>query len=236
MADITYPKSTKEFMLISMDSIKPQKKGWLNVNDIITFANSQQPPEDKIRLAAPQTFDENIAHTWEPIENIVKGITALITRAEKEVGGGVKDTDALSPLTYESSNRREISLSFELTARYPGEAEDINTIIDIFKKKSCPNITSFLSDRAEYDLPYFWRIKSTYNDGITGYPNENHPLIYIKMAALVAVQTSFEAPFLFGKTFKETPAKTILTLTFNDILPLSYNTFKEGIPVSVGGQ
>lgn len=121
-----------------------------------------------------------------------------------------------TPLAYEGSTRREITLMFLLSALpYNGADiyEDVVKPVQLLKEYSSADFEE--GDILNIKFPYIFSIDTVDGNG------KAIKLLNYSYAALRSVQPTYEGPFINGS-----PMKCELTLTFMDIEPLYRKSFQ----------
>jgi len=131
-----------------------------------------------------------------------------------------------SALMYKNSNRREITFSFQL-ADYFLDGGDITgygseymyRAIRKLQELSCPASTGGVY---RLEFPRIFEIETT------GQEITENPMVWIKFAALTAVQPTWKNPYS-GPTFDAIyPTQVDLQLTFKDMKPMFRHNFNTG--------
>jgi len=118
-----------------------------------------------------------------------------------------------TPLVYETSERREWVLLFNLITEKNPKTDVVDVVQDIMKYSS-PEV---LQGDVDIDLPYVFDISS--------YPND---YIFAPYTALTNVQPTWKGPYSNGY-----PTAAELTLTFKDLSPLFRKTIATGSVINV---
>lgn len=180
----------------------------------------KEPVEEPMILLAPLSFQDDVIHTWSNYDslgtrivekgNVLEGLTKQVLGTAKGIsmgqGFGKVVTQKLDvPMTFNDSNRRQISLIFTF-------ADQGNTKTDVFEPVrklqiySCADKTDGFYD---FDMPYIFTVETLNSD-----------LLYIEHAALQSVQPTWFGPYRNGY-----PSKCELTVQIQDLDPLYRKTF-----------
>lgn len=176
-------------------------------------------------LVAPTDIQENIQHTWEEYGSFqgrasqlksdafssLAAASQITTAADGRAGGNTNPARAKvdSPIVYTGSKRLEYSITIPFMRYLGGSYKDVFEPIHNFRKLSCAGISNQIDT---VDFPAIFEIYTSPAD-----------FVYIKYAALLDVQTKYEAPFVGGY-----PQRAECTLTFMDIQPLYRESWRDG--------
>jgi hypothetical protein len=200
-------------------------------------------PDCTWQFLAPGNIQQNIAHTWEPWEQISSRLGGKY-ETYKQVGENVTNfSDAIknwekgkpvtaqfidafqslqkikskvdTPLVYISSEREQLTVEFKLVVE-----EDVTAIWDIetavhklFAFSSATRISE--SVLTNFELPHAFQIV------IGNKPENGSCAIGIEMAALTNVQPTWMEPY----NYNGIPMRCDLTLTFLSLKPHYSNTY-----------
>jgi len=125
------------------------------------------PGGEVYNFLAPDEFQENINHTWEPLENIMSGLSQKIasTASAFEQGTDVYKVD--TPLLYKDSNRREVTFLFQLSATGKVGSNPKTEVVDPVKnlmRWSTADLTGQIT-KSEIQLPYLFQIRTKRGTG-----------------------------------------------------------------------
>jgi len=147
------------------------------------------------------------------IEGAAKKAEDTLKRIQRSVSGvGVVNAKVDTPLVYQSSERRTISLEFKLvaTSSKSSAKSEVYDIVKYLEIYSCPDFTG---DEVYFSPPYVFNVYTS--------PGK---MININRAALESVQPTWEYPF----DNEGYPMSCSLTLTFKDLSPLYRVTVEKG--------
>ena len=131
-----------------------------NVTAGSNFANVEPSGEGRFLFLAPNDIQENISHTWEPVENLITAISEKLAEARKALNLGDQSYVISSPLVYKSSNRRIFSFTTELVV-YSNAKRDVFDPIEKLRKFSCPEFIGGADSKtlqSSVKPPYVFRI------------------------------------------------------------------------------
>lgn len=167
----------------------------------------------KFYFMAPQELQDNIAHEWNPIENVVSMIADKVAKARESVSLGKSAHKVDTPLVYNDSNRREVTFVVNL-AVYKDPYKDVLEPVHLLRQYSAPSLYGSNAWETKIGMPNVFKVNTVMGNG------KIVPIINMRHAALTAVQPTFSGPYQNGN-----PSKCELTLTFKDMEPLSKETF-----------
>ena len=203
------------------------------------------------KFLAPNDIQENVGHTWEEYESITSRLANKIAGASRAIsegkgaikGGGealkldfkgeqklmgqlmnrfnqamvgqtIPNRKIDAGMTYTNSERRQLTLDFTLIDE--GNPNfDIVDPVNRIRRYSCAHKTNFAG--IKFELPYLFEIYT-----------EPQKFIWIKTAALTAVQPTYKGPYRNGL-----PSVCELQLTFMDISPLYRDSFNPTERISI---
>lgn len=184
------------------------------------------PGAEVYNFLAPNEFQENINHTWEPLENIMSGLSQKIASTSSSFEQGTEVYKVDTPLLYKDSNRREVTFLFQLSATGKTGSNPKIEVIDPVKnlmKWSTADLSGVVSS-SEIELPYLFQIRTKLGTG-----GSYKDIVNIRAAAMSSIQPSYFNPYIEGF-----PTRCELTLTFIDVEPLNRGkSFNRNI--TVGG-
>jgi hypothetical protein len=150
------------------------------------------------------------------IENAMRTAYALVP------GSPIPKVKIDTPLYYANSDRRRLDLEFELFNEIknddPKPESYLLEPIQLLMKLSSPDLVN--DGGIDIEFPYMWEVET--------YPQ---PWIKYTTCALVAVQPTWEAPYVQGF-----PIKCRLNLSFQDMSPLYRDTIEKGTIINVKNQ
>lgn len=121
-----------------------------------------------------------------------------------------------TPMYYESSERRQLVLEFDLIAESRSTVKkDVLDVVQDLMRYSAPGMSA--RSQIDIEFPYYFEIKTIPGEGIK-----------YTTAALIAVQPTWGEPWIGGF-----PSHCKLTLTFKDISPLFRKTITHGSIINV---
>lgn len=209
-----YDQGNENYLWIS---IKPRKLSYTNpVENTNLRANIDTIKDNSLTsfmFLAPEELQDNVAHNWEPLENLISRISDKVGQAQQSISMSTEVHKVDTALIYQDSNRREISFTVNL-AVYDNPDKDVFEPIRLLREYSAPSLKGTASYQTEVGNPFIFKV-----DTVIG-TSKVVPLINIKHAALVAVQPTYKHPYIQGY-----PSSCELTLTFKDMEPLSKDTF-----------
>lgn len=179
------------------------KKKIFYLGDQVTATSKGGP----LHLVAPESFMDQVNHTWEPLENVASRLQGIQAQTQTELSQGRVQHKVDTASLYSDSDRRQISMTVHLGAYHDPQTE-IMDIVDYLRKESCPELAEGL--RTKVGHPTVFEVKTT--------PVE---LFAINNAALTSVQPTFYSPFFVGNDGNKGPSRCELTLEFKDIEPLT---------------
>jgi len=178
---------------------------------------------ERFMFLAPEEIQDNVAHNWEPMENILSRVQEKVAQSQREIFMSSQQYKVDTALIYQDTNRREVSITIYL-AVYDNPKKDIMEPINKLRELSSPSLKGKTTYDTKVGNPDIFKV-----DTVTGV-GKIIPLINIEYAALTAVQPNFQAPYIEGY-----PSFCELTLTFKDMQPMSKETFRDvGSKVTVG--
>ena len=190
--------------------ITPKKIRTADIQKLTYVALDPIPNSITYSFLAPKDFQENINHTWEPLENISATIAQKKASAATIVQQGTNVFKVDTPTLYKDSQRRTVSFLFNLvyTGKY-GPFKEVVEPIKNFMKWSTPILPETIID-TRVEVPYVFQVRTKTGEGVPV------NIINISAAALTSIQPTYSGPFIDGY-----PSKAELTLTFTDIEPLN---------------
>lgn len=169
---------------------------------------------EKMYFLAPQEIQDSITHEWQPLENIVSKIANVVSGARQSASLGTSIHKVETPLVYNGTDRRKISLMFNFGV-YSDPYLDVVRPVELLRKYSAPSYTGEKIYTTEIEVPAVFKLLTKTGAGTV------IPIINMRHAVLTAVQPTFSGPYLQGY-----PSKCELTLEFQDMEPLTKNTFE----------
>lgn len=194
-------------------SIKYSKSDIFNVGDQVTTKSEGGP----IHLVAPESFMDQVNHTWEPLENVGSRLVDKYAGIQRELSQSSEQHKADTALLYSDSDRRQISLTVQLAAKEDPQKEILD-IVEFLKRESCPTLSEDMNTKV--GIPTIFDVRT--------YPYE---IFAIRNAALTSVQPTYYAPFF--TTNAQGPSRCELTLEFKDIEPLDKARVAQGAKQTV---
>lgn len=191
--------------------IKPSTK-----EGILTTIQSETIDEEMAFLA-PMEFMESTVHDWQPSENIGSKLLETFSSAARTVSLDTNAYKVDTPLIYRNSERRKFECLIHLSV-YKDPYKDVLEPVNKLRKYSSPSFNEDSSLNTKVEIPTVFGIKTKMGTTET-------PLVNIKNAALLSVSPTFRGPFINGN-----PSYCELTLSFEDMEPLSKRSF-EGEPI-----
>jgi len=151
--------------------------------------------------------------------NFAQAAESITRKAYTSVAGSnIPKVKIDTPLYYASSERRQLTLEFDLVAESRATIKkDVLDVVQDLMRYSSPGLSSRSS--IDFEFPYYFEVKSMPTEGIK-----------YTTAALTAVQPIYGEPWINGY-----PSHCKLNLTFKDISPLFRKTITHGSIINVIG-
>lgn len=151
--------------------------------------------------------------------NFAQAAESLTRKAYNSVAGSsIPKVKIDTPLYYSSSERRTLTLEFDLVAESRATIKrDVLDVVQDLMRYSSPGLSS--RSAIDFEFPYYFEVKSMPTEGIK-----------YTTAALTAVQPTYGEPWINGY-----PSHCKLNLTFKDISPLFRKTITHGSIINVIG-
>lgn len=162
----------------------------------------------------------NIGSAFKSAANNPARAAETLTRAayNSVAGHNIPKIKIDTPLYYQSSRRREITLEFTIVAEgYDSIKNDVLDVVQDLMRYSSPGISS--RSAIDIEFPYYFELKTLPNEGFK-----------FTTAALTSVQPTYGGPWIKGF-----PSTCKMSLTFRDISPLFRKTITHGSIINVVG-
>lgn len=194
--------------------VKPQKikeNAYVAKTTTVSLTDVEDADAETYFFLAPEELQENIKHTWEPIQNIVSTFSQKVASTAQVISQDRDVFKADTPLMYKDSERRQITFNFQLahvTGKKNTAKEQVVDPIKNLMKWSSPNV-AIEKKIDKIELPYVFTIRSVR----AGEPVD---IINIKAAAISDIQPTYYHPYIQGY-----PCRCEFTVTFVDLEPLT---------------
>jgi len=151
--------------------------------------------------------------------NFAQAAETLTRKAYSSVAGSnIPKVKIDTPLYYEGSARRELTVEVDLVAESRSTIKrDVLDVVQDLMRYSSPGISS--RSAIDFEFPYYFEVKLIPSEGIK-----------YTTAALQAVQPTYGEPWINGY-----PSHCKLSLVFKDISPLFRKTITHGSIINVIG-
>ena len=169
---------------------------------------------EKMYFLAPNELKDSIQHEWAPLENIINKLADLFAKAKENVNLGTSIHKVETPLVYQGTDRRKISLMVNFGV-YSSPYLDVVRPVELLRKYSAPEFKGESIVETKVEVPAVFKLITKTGTGTV------IPLINMRYAVLTAVQPTFYGPYIKGY-----PSRCELTLEFQDMEPLTKSTFE----------
>lgn len=224
-----YRAGTENYLWIYVHPRRLSYESILNNYETRNIINVQEDTSlEKFYFLAPQEIQPSLNHSWEPLENIMTRLADMIGKAQKSINLGKTAHKVDTPLVYSDSDRRKISFTVNLGV-YDNPEKDVMEPVKLLRTYSSPSLYGQTIFETKVTMPNVFKVATVLGNGRV------IPLLNIQHAALTSVQPTFKGPYIKGF-----PSHCELTLTFQDMEPVSKESYdkitinRENVPYGVG--